>query len=73
MFFILIKKKNINKIYTKNIHEYSIRNDVKPSETVSEFGEFIADDLKLQKIGEKIKIAIYLAAKHNWRWITIKK
>ena len=67
LFLEFLSSKNAQEIYTKNIHEYSVRNDVKPSETVSEFGEFIADDLKLQKIGEKIKIAIYLAAKHNWR------
>ena len=67
VFLEFLSSRKAQKIYTKNMHEYSIRNDVKPSETVSEFGEFIADDSKLQKIGEKIKIAIYLAAKNNWR------
>lgn len=67
LFLEFLSSKNAQEIYTKNIHEYSIRNDVKPSETVSKFGEFIADDSKLQKIGEKINTALYLAAKHNWR------
>ena len=67
IFLQFLSSKKAQKIYTKNIHEYSIRNDVKPSETISKFGEFIADDSKLHKIGQKINIAVYLAAKHNWR------
>ena len=67
IFLEFLSSKKAQEIYTKSIHEYSIRNDVLPSETISGFGEFIADDSKLQKMGEKIKIGIYLAAKHNWR------
>ena len=67
IFLEFLSSKKAQRIYSKNIHEYPITNDVKPSETVSGFGKFIADDSKLQKIGEKIKIGIYLAAKHNWR------
>ena len=67
IFLEFLSSKKAQKIYSKNIHEYPITNEVEPSETISGFGEFIADDSKLQKIGEKIKFAIYLAAKHNWR------
>ena len=54
-------------IYTKNIHEYSIRMDVEPSKTVFKFGKFKSDRLKLEEMGKKIKIAIYIASKYNWR------
>ena len=67
LFLEFLSSENAQEIYTKNIHEYSIRDDVDPSKTILGFGKFIADDSKLQKIGEKIKTAIYLAAKHNWR------
>ena len=67
LFLEFLSSENAQEIYTKNIHEYSIRDDVNPSKTILGFGKFIADDSKLQKIGEKIKTAIYLAAKHNWR------
>ena len=66
-FLEFLSSKQAQEIYSKNIHEYSIRNDVKPSETISKFGKFYADDSKLEAIGKKIKIAIYLASKHNWR------
>jgi len=38
VFLEFLSSRKAQKIYTKNMHEYSIRNDVKPSETVSEFG-----------------------------------
>ena len=66
-FLEFLSSKKAQEIYSKNIHEYSIRNDVKPSETISKFGKFYADDSKLEEIGKKIKIAIYLASKHNWQ------
>ena len=67
MFLEFLSSKKAQEIYTKNIHEYSIRMDVKPSETVSKFGKFKSDHLKLEEIGKKIKIAIYFASKNNWR------
>ena len=67
MFLEFLSSKKAQEIYTKNIHEYSIRMDVKPSETVSKFGKFKSDRLKLEEIGKKIKIAIYFASKNNWR------
>ena len=67
IFLEFLSSKKAQEIYSKNIHEYSIRNDVLPSETVSKFGKFKADDARLEEIGKKIKIAIYLASKHNWR------
>ena len=59
--------KKAQKIYSKNINEYSIRKDVEPSVIVVKFGKFNANDSKLEEIGKKIKIAIYLASKYNWR------
>ena len=67
MFLEFLSSKQAQEIYTKNIHEYSIRIDVEPSETVFKFGKFKSDHLKLEEIGKKIKIAIYFASKHNWR------
>ena len=67
IFLEFLSSKQAQEIYTKNINEYSIRNDVNPSKTVAKFGEFISDDSKLSKIGTKIKIGIYLASKYNWR------
>ena len=49
------------------MHEYSIREDVYPSTTVSSFGTFIVDDLELDKLSSKIKQPIYLASKKKWR------
>ena len=67
MFLEFLSSKQAQEIYTKNIHEYSIRIDVEPSETIFKFGKFKSDHLKLEEIGKKIKIAIYFASKHNWR------
>ena len=54
-------------IYTEKINEYSIRDDVNPSYIVSKFGRFYSANLNLEEIGKKIKTAIYLASKHNWK------
>ena len=59
--------KESQEIYAKNIHEYSIRKDVRPSETVSNFGTFVADNLNLEKLSNKIKPSIHLALKKKWR------
>ena len=67
MFLEFLSSQKAQEIYAKNIHEYSIRIDVEPSETVVKFGKFKSDHLKLEEIGKKIKIAIYFASKHNWR------
>ena len=67
MFLEFLSSKQAQEIYTKNIHEYSIRMDVEPSETVFKFGKFKSDRLKLEEMGKKIKIAIYIASKYNWR------
>ena len=67
MFLEFLSSQKAQEIYAKNIHEYSIRIDVEPSETVFKFGKFKSDHLKLEEIGKKIKIAIYFASKHNWR------
>ena len=68
VFFLeFLSSKKAQEIYSKNMNEYSIRNDVEPSKTLSKFGKFTIDDSKLEEIGKKIKIAIYLASKHNWR------
>ena len=66
-FLEFLSSKEAQKIYTKEINEYSIRADVKPSKIVSRFGNFTADDLKLNKIAENIETAIYLATKNKWR------
>ncbi len=67
MFLEFLSSKKAQQIYTKNIHEYSIRQDVGSSETVVKFGKFKSDSLKLEEIGKKIKTGMYLASKHNWR------
>ena len=36
------------------------------SKIIAGFGNFIPDDKKLEKIGEKVKNAIYLSSKHGW-------
>ena len=66
-FLEFLSSKKAQEIYSKNINEYSIRKDVEPSVIVVKFGKFNANDSKLEEIGKKIKIAIYLASKHNWR------
>ena len=67
IFLEFLSSKKAQEIYSKNINEYSIRKDVEPSVIVVKFGKFNANDSKLEEIGKKIKIAIYLASKHNWR------
>ncbi len=67
LFLEFLSSKNAQEIYSKKINEYSIRTDVQTSETISKFGKFISDDSRLEKIGKKIKTAIYLASKHNWK------
>tara|TARA_Y100000590_G_scaffold443229_1_gene572368 strand:- start:3247 stop:4290 length:1044 start_codon:yes stop_codon:yes gene_type:complete len=67
LFLEFLSSNNAQEIYTKNIHEYSINIDVKPSKTVSNFGKFKPDNLNIEEIGKKIKTAIVLASKHNWR------
>jgi len=67
IFLEFLSSKKAQEIYSKNINEYSIRDDVLTSKTVSKFGKFKANDTKLEEIGKKIKISIYLASKHNWR------
>ena len=56
----------VQEIYTKKMNEYSIRKDVENSKIIAGFGNFIPDDKKLEKIGEKVKNAIYLSSKHGW-------
>jgi len=66
-FLEFLSTKESQEIYTKKMHEYSIREDVYPSTTVSSFGTFIVDDLELDKLSSKIKQPIYLASKKKWR------
>ena len=67
LFLEFLSSKKAQQIYTKKINEYSIRTGVIPSETVKEFGKFNADNSNLGEIGKKIKSAIYLASKYNWK------
>ena len=67
IFLEFLSSKSAQEIYTKKINEYSIRDDVRSSETVISFGKFKADDNKLTKIGDNIKEAIFLTSKNNWR------
>ena len=62
-FLEFLSTKESQEIYTQKIHEYSIRKDVLPSTTVSNFGSFNADNLELEKLSSKMKHPIYLASK----------
>ena len=55
------------KIYTKEINEYSIRNDIPPSKTINNWGDFKKDTSNINRIGLEIKNSIYLATKNKWR------
>ena len=66
-FLEFLSTKESQEIYTQKIHEYSIRKDVLPSTTVSNFGSFNADNLELEKLSSKMKHPIYLASKKKWR------
>ena len=66
IFLEFLSSKNAQEIYTKKMNEYSIRKDVENSKIIAGFGNFIPDDKKLEKIGEKVKNAIYLSSKHGW-------
>ena len=66
-FLEFLSTKESQEIYTQKIHEYSIRKDVLPSTTVSNFGSFNADNLELEKLSSKMKQPIYLASKKKWR------
>ena len=54
-------------IYTEKINEYSIRNDVKISEILTNFGEFIANDNIIHLIGKNLEKSILIASKNKWR------
>ena len=66
-FLEFLSTKESQEIYTQKIHEYSIRKDVLPSTTVSNFGSFNTDNLELEKLSSKMKQPIYLASKKKWR------
>ena len=66
-FLEFLSSKKAQEIYTKNINEYSIRKDVKPSKTVLKFGEFHENKINFDKLRKKINNAILLASKQNWR------
>lgn len=48
-------------------YEYPINKDVKPSQTIADFGEFKEDKLSLNTIGENQKAAAMLTDKAGWK------
>ena len=67
-FLEFLSSKDAQEIYTKLNQEYSIRNDVLPSNTVAKFGNFISDNLDLNKLSDKIiKKSLMLSTKKKWR------
>ena len=67
-FLEFLSSKEAQEIYTKLNQEYSIRNDVLPSNTVAKFGNFIPDNLYLNKLSDKIiKKSVILSTKKKWR------
>lgn len=53
--------------YTNNSFEYPVNSEIKPSETIADWGHFKIDNLDLNQLGIKRKQAVEIFEKSNWK------